>query len=75
MSVSAAIVSRTEIQKGARQVRIIKTKGRRGNGDFFWTVDGVASCGSIEAAVELAIEAQREIVKSATVRSLWTVYA
>lgn len=46
-------------------MRIIKTKGRRGNGDFFWTVDGVASCGSVEAAADLAIDSLIEMMHDA----------
>lgn len=56
-------------------MRIIKTKGRRGNGDFFWTVDGVASCGSVEAAADLAIDSLIEMMHDAPMYSLWTVYA
>lgn len=52
-------------------MRIIRVKNRRGS---FWTVDGVASCGSLESAVDLAIDSLREMVKSAPVATLWTQY-
>lgn len=55
-------------------MRIIKTKGRRGAGDFFWTVDGVASCGSIEAAADLAIDSLRDLMQAAPMRTLWTQF-
>jgi hypothetical protein len=56
-------------------MRIIKTKGRRGNSDFFWTVDGVASCGSVEAAADLAIDSLCELMQDAPMHTIWTVYA
>lgn len=56
-------------------MRIIKTKGRRGNGDFFWTVDGYISCGSLEAAADLAMDSLCDIIRSRPGHSLWTIYA
>jgi hypothetical protein len=56
-------------------VRIVRTKGRRGRGDIFWTVNGVASFGDVEGAAELAVESLRDAIKAAPTRTLWTVYA
>lgn len=56
-------------------MRIMKTKGRRGRGDFFWTVNGVASFGLVDAAVELAVESLRDAMKAAPTHTLWTVFA
>lgn len=53
---------------------IIRTKGRRGRGDFFWTVNGVASFGRVEEAAELAIESLRDAMQAHVVPTLWTIY-
>lgn len=55
-------------------MRIIKTKGRRGNGDYFWTVDGVASCGSVEAAADLAMDSLNDIMRAAPMYTIWTQF-
>jgi hypothetical protein len=55
-------------------MRIMKTKGGRGRGEFFWTVNGVASFGRIEDAAELAIEALCDAMKAHAAPTLWTQY-
>lgn len=48
-------------------MRIIKTNG-------FWTVNGVASFTSIEAAADIAIDVLREQMQCAPTHTLWTQY-
>lgn len=53
-------------------LRIIKSHTRRGT---FWSVDGVASCASVEAAVDLAIDALREVMAVKPACTLWTEHS
>lgn len=39
-----------------------------------WTVNGVASFTSIDAAVEVALDVQAQLIKAAPVRTIWTVF-
>jgi len=53
-------------------MRIIKSHSPRGT---FWSVNGVASCASVEAAVDLAIDCLREVMAVKPVCTLWTEFA